>query len=491
MIKIKVNAHEKKGIINKNIYGHFSEHLGRCIYEGIWVGKDSPIPNTKGMRNDVVQALRDIKIPVLRWPGGCFADEYHWRDGIGPDEKRPTMINTHWGGITENNHFGTHEFFELCEQLGAEPYINGNLGSGTVQEMQQWVEYMTSDNISPVTDQRKENGQDKPWKLKYFGVGNENWGCGGNMTAEYYADEYRRYATYVRNFGGNTIYKIACGPSGDDYNWTEVLMKKAANHMHGLSLHHYTLPGDWSKKGSAIDFTEAEWFTTLQKTLQMEEMICKHSEIMDKYDPEKKVGLIVDEWGSWYDTAPGDNPGFLYQQNTVRDALIAGINLNIFNNHCDRVQMANIAQVVNVLQAMILTEGDKLVLTPTYHVFKMYTVHQDAELLAMEMDSSEYRNEEAVLPQISASASIDAEGKIHISLCNLDATNEAKLDLEIAGIMLKQVSGRILTADLMNEKNTFEEPDSVKVEDFNHTEIVDNHVHVIIPSKSVVVLTIE
>ena len=392
MLKAIVNADIKKGKINKNIYGHFSEHLGRCIYEGIWVGEDSEIPNIKGYRIDVLEALKKLKVPVLRWPGGCFADEYHWMDGIGPREKRPCMINTHWGGVVENNHFGTHEFMEFCEMIGAEPYISGNLGSGTVQEMQQWVEYITFDGKSPMADLRRANGREEPWKLKYFGIGNENWGCGGNMRAEYYADLYKRYATYVRNFGDNVIYKIACGPSAGDYTWTEVVMREAGHLLNGLSLHYYTLPtNSWTgSKGSATEFGEEEWFKTLKHTLVMEELVTKHSIIMDKYDPEKKIGLIVDEWGAWYDVEPGTNPGFLYQQNTLRDALIAGINLNIFNNHCDRVQMANIAQLVNVLQAVILTEGDKMLLTPTYHVFNMYKVHQDADLLSVEFENILY-----------------------------------------------------------------------------------------------------
>jgi alpha-L-arabinofuranosidase len=491
MIKVTVNAEQKKGKINKNIYGHFSEHLGRCIYGGIWVGKDSPIPNTDGMRNDVIEALKDMKIPVLRWPGGCFADEYHWMDGIGPIEKRPTMINTHWGGITENNHFGTHEFMRFCELIDAEPYINGNLGSGTVQEMQQWVEYMTFDGISPMANLRKENGQEQPWKLTYFGIGNENWGCGGNMEPEYYADEYRRYATYVRNFGENTVYKIACGPNGDNYNWTDVLMKKVANHMNALTLHHYTLPtGEWKVKGSATVFEENEWFSTMQKTLYMDEMITKHTAIMDKYDKDKKVALIVDEWGTWYDVEPGTNPGFLFQQNTLRDALVAGINLNIFNNHCDRVQMANIAQLVNVLQSVIFTEGDKMLLTPTYHIFKMFNVHQDAELLDTRVINDDYIVGDDKLPQVNISSSIDADGKIHISICNLDPIKPAELDCDLIGDIRTKVTGRIVTANEMNAMNTFDNPKTVTESQFVGAKLVKNNLTVTLPAKSVVVLEI-
>ena len=422
MTRITINADQKVGKINKNIYGHFSEHLGRCIYEGIWVGTDSSIPNTNGIRNDVVEALRALKVPVLRWPGGCFADEYHWKDGVGPREKRAKMINTHWGGVIENNHFGTHEFLDFCEMIGAEPYVCGNVGSGTVQEMSEWVEYITFDGESPMANWRKENGRERPWKLPYFGVGNENWGCGGHMRPEYYADLYRRYQTYVRHYGENKIYKIACGANTWDYNWTEVLMKQAGHLMDGLSLHYYTVPGSWFEKGSSLEFNEDGWFDTLEKALLMDELITKHSTIIDRYDPQKRVGLIVDEWGTWYDVLPGTNPRFLYQQNTLRDALVAGIHLNIFHRHCERVQMANLAQMVNVLQAVILTDKEKMVLTPTYHVMRMFNVHQDAELLHLELKSADYTYESRTIPAVSASASVDKDGKIHISLCNLDPT---------------------------------------------------------------------
>src|SRR5699024_304327 len=397
--KVIINADIELGKINKNIYGHFAEHLGRGIYEGIWVGEDSPIPNTNGVRNDVVEALRNINIPVLRWPGGCFADEYHWKDGIGPRENRKRMVNTHWGGVVENNHFGTHEFMMLCEMLDTDPYICGNVGSGTVQEMSEWVEYMTFDGESPMANLRKENGREKPWKLKYFGVGNENWGCGGHMRPEFYADLYRQYQTYVRNYGDNQIYKIACGASDEDYHWTEVLMENAHWLMDGLSIHYYTIPKVWENKGAATGFPENEWFTTVRKALHMDTIIEKHQTIMDKYDTDQRVGMIIDEWSTWYDPEPGRNPGFLYQQNTIRDAIVAGLHFNIFHKHAGRVQMANIAQTINVLQAMILTEGEKMLLTPTYHVFDMFKVHQDAKLLDIHVESQDYEFSGESIPQ--------------------------------------------------------------------------------------------
>jgi len=309
MYRLIINVNEKKSVINKNIYGHFSEHLGRCIYEGLYVGEDSKIPNKKGMRTDVVEALKHIKVPVLRWPGGCFADEYHWKDGIGEKSTRKRMVNTHWGGVVEDNSFGTHEFMELCGQIGCEPYINGNVGSGTVQEMQEWVEYLTFDGISPMAELRAKNGRKEPWKVKYWGVGNENWGCGGNMRPEYYADVYRQYQTYVRSFGENKIYKIACGANDWNYNWTEKVMRSAGNYKDAITLHYYTLPNsDWHNKQSATIFDEDMYYQTIQKALCMDRLITDHSKIIHKYDPENKVGLIVDEWGTWYEVEPGTNP---------------------------------------------------------------------------------------------------------------------------------------------------------------------------------------
>jgi alpha-N-arabinofuranosidase len=490
--KLIVNADQGKGIISKHIYGHFSEHLGYCIYGGYWVGEDSSIPNTRGIRNDVVKALKDIHIPNLRWPGGCFADEYHWMDGIGPRDKRPKMVNTHWGGVTEDNSFGTHEFLDLCEQLGCEPYISGNLGSGSVEEMSKWVEYITFDGESPMSNLRKQNGREKPWKVKFWGVGNESWGCGGNMTPDHYSDLYRRYATYCRNYGDNRLYKIACGANEADYNWTETVMKNVGNRMQGLSLHYYTLPtGNWGNKGSATQFDENEYFATISKTLFMEELINKHSTLMDKYDPQKRTGLMIDEWGIWTNVEPGTNPGFLYQQNTLRDAILAGINLNIFNAHCDRVKMTNIAQTVNVLQAVILTEKDKMLLTPTYWVYYLYKVHQDATLLPISFTSEKYELNGKKIDAVSVSASKDASGKIHITLVNIDPNKEQSIQTELRGAETKNVSGQLLTSAKINDYNTFEKSNTVSVKDFKDAKLSKNTLSVKLPAKSVVMLEIQ
>lgn len=487
MANLILNTDIERGQISKHIYGHFAEHLGRCIYNGIYVGEDSSIPNTRGVRNDIVDALKKINIPNLRWPGGCFADEYHWMDGIGPKENRPTMINTHWGGVTENNHFGTHEFMDLCEQLDCEPYICGNVGSGTVQEMQQWVEYITFDGVSPMANLRKENGHAEPWPLKYWGVGNENWGCGGSMRPEYYADEYRRYQTYVRNFGDNRIYKVACGPNVDDYHWTEVLMKntkRGDRHLlHGLALHYYT-----NYRQSATEFNEDDWFIVLKKALFMDELLTQHGAIMDQYDPDKRVQLIVDEWGTWYSVEPGTNPGFLYQQNSLRDALVAALHFHIFHNHNERVHMANIAQTVNVLQSMILTQDEKMLLTPTYHVFDMYKVHQDATQVDVNIQTGNYTHNGDSIPQVSASASRDSEGRVHLSLCNTNPNSGIDVTCSVRGLSPSKVSGQVLTADSITAHNTFDEPEQIQPTAFNGAKINGSELTIALPSKSIVVL---
>lgn len=501
MAKIIINEKKRKGHINPEIYGHFSEHLGRCIYEGLYVGEDSDIPNVNGMRKDVVEALKEMQIPVLRWPGGCFADEYHWKDGIGPKENRKKMINTHWGGVVEDNSFGTHEFFELCEQLGCKTYVNGNVGSGTVQEMSEWVEYITFDGVSPMADLRKKNGHEKPWKIDYFGVGNENWGCGGNMTPEYYANLYRRYQTYVRQYHPDEPIKKVCGgPNVADYFWTEKVLETcfepphpgfSHGYMDGLSLHYYVHPEGWDIKGSATDFDEKVWYKTLAKAEYIEELINRHGAIMDQYDPEKKIGMIVDEWGCWFTVEPGTNPGFLYQQNTMRDALVAGVSLNIFNKHCDRVKMACIAQMVNVLQSVILTEGPKMLLTPTYHVFHMYKHHQDADLVESYVDGNKTigLEEEYQVPFLDESVSVSADGCINITLNNLSVSEDAPVEIAFAQLNPTEVKGAILKEE-MHAHNTFEDPEKVKEEVFTDYEIKDGKICFTAPACSVISLRV-
>lgn len=494
--QVTVQADTGEMQISRHIYGHFAEHLGRCIYGGLWVGEQSDIPNTRGIRNDVVEALKAINIPNLRWPGGCYADEYHWRDGIGPRDQRPRTVNSLWGGVVETHEFGTHEFLDLCEQLSGdgedrrcEPYIAGNVGSGTVQEMQEWIQYMTYDGDSTLARQRRANGREEPWKIRFFGVGNENWGCGGGMHPEYYADVYRRYAEFCRNYSGNDLYKIACGANGRDERWTRVMMEKVGRRMDGLSLHYYTT--NWNNKGSATDFDQRLWFDTIRRSLEMDEIVSRHSAVMAERDPDKNIPLVVDEWGTWYDVEPGTNPGFLYQQNTIRDALVAGVTLNIFHKHADRVKIANLAQLVNVLQAPILTDGAKMILTPTYHVLEMYKVHQDATHLPSEVAGPHYTLDRADLDQLNASASKAKDGTIHVSLCNLHHDEPLDVQCRLNGAKIGSATGRLLAADTIQAHNTFDEPEKVKPTDLQGIQVNGDALTLALPPRSVAVVAVK
>ncbi len=478
-------------MISRNLYGQFAENLGRCIYDGIWVGEDSSIPNTRGMRNDVIEALKAIEIPNLRWPGGCYADDYHWRNGIGPRADRPYTVNVHWGQVVDTNAFGTHEFLDFCELIGAEPYIAGNVGSGTPEELRDWIEYMTYDGDSELANLRRKNGRDKPWKIKYVGVGNENWGCGGNMRPEYYADLFRRYASFCRDFGDNKLVRVACGPGGFDQDWTRVVMDRAGRQMQALSLHFYTVWPEWSNKTPATGFGEKEWFDMLRECRNMERALNETEQIMDRVDPDKKIELYADEWGSWYRVEPG-HPGYgLYQQNSLRDAVLAGLTFHIFHEHNDRVKMANIAQLVNVLQAMILTDEDRMLLTPTYWVFEMYKVHHDATRLPVRLASPDYEFDGQKIPALSLSASRDQEGVVHASIVNAHATAPVKLDCTLAGVEASKVAGRILTADNLDAHNTFDDPNVVQPTSFDGAKLVGDKLTAEIPPHSVVVLTFE
>lgn len=481
-ISMVINADDRLGHISPEIYGHFSEHLGRCIYNGIYVGENSPIPNTDGIRNDIIEAFRNIKAPVFRWPGGCFAEEYHWQDGIGEKALRRKIVNTNWGGVTEDNSFGTHEFMRFCELVGCKPYINGNVGSGSVREMSEWIEYMTSDAESPLTEQRKKNGRAEPWKLEYLGVGNENWGCGGNMRPEYYADVYKRYQTFCRNYSGNRLYRIACGPSSADYNWTEVMMKNLdSNNVDAIDLHYYTMPV-WPEMESATDFDDELYYKTIAAANFSDELITRHSEIMNRYDPEKKIGLVIGEWGCWHKVEEGTNPGFLYQQNTMRDAIVAAIELNVFNRHSDRVVMANLAQAVNVLQSVILTEGGKMIKTPTYHVFDLFKTHQNNEAVYF-YTQNENMSEGKNAPMISVSASVN-EKSMTVTVANCSLTEEAAVECSIFGFKASSVSCRILTNEA-HSYNDFDCPDRVSITE--HTAVIkDNVLKLNIPPCAVV-----
>ena len=481
---LKFDPSKTQAHISRNIYGHFTEHLGRCIYNGVFVGKDSTLPNKDGIRTDVVDALKAIGTPVLRWPGGCFADEYHWKEGVG--ETRTPVLNTNWGGVVEDNSFGTHEFFELCDMVGCDPYIAGNLGSGTPRELAEWLEYMTSWSESPLANERRKNGRSDPWEVKFLGIGNENWGCGGNMTPEYYADEYRRYAQFAKCYHGSPV-KVACGPNADDYNWTEVMMQKLNKWQTGaLSLHYYTVPtGNWDHKGAALTFDEKEYYQTMKSTLYMDTIITGHSRIMDKYDPDRDIRLIVDEWGCWYDVEEGTDPGFLYQQNTLRDAIVAAVNLNIFNAHAERVMMANLAQAVNVLQAVVLTEGERLVKTPTWQVFKMYLPHHESERIRTSLSAPTIDAECGEIPMISQSMSVK-DGKVFLTVTNLSLTEDCELllDPEVGSICAPEA--KIINSADIHDYNDFDGTTPVTVKDYSGFTSENGRLKLIVPAHSVV-----
>lgn len=481
-------------VVAPEIYGQFAEHLGTCIYGGLWVGPHSDIPNTQGYRNDVLQALKELHVPVMRWPGGCFADEYHWRDGIGDPALRPRMVNNNWGGTVEDNSFGTHEFFNLCELLGCEPYLSGNVGSGTVEELAKWVEYITAED-GPMARLRRENGREKPWKLKYLGVGNESWGCGGEMRPEYYADLYRRYQVYCRNYDGNKLFKIASGASDYDYRWTETLMSRAGRFMQGLSLHYYTVYSWSESKGSALHFTTDQYYWALAKCREIEDVIKRHASIMDIYDSKCRVALMVDEWGTWWDEEPGTVKGHLYQQNTMRDAMVAALSLNVFHRNTGRVKMANIAQVANVLQSMVLTRGDKMALTPTYYVFKMYVPHQGGEFVPVMVNAggrevASERGGKRWLPNVDATAT-RKDGTLTLSLVNVDANAPCDVTVDLAGAASKVVEAVALTGASIDAYNEIGEKENVAPVALDGVKVKDGKLSVTLPPHTIATISLK
>ena len=490
MKKLIINPNKKISHINKEIYGHFSEHLGYCIYGGMYVGEESDIPNINGVRKDVIEALKEIKIPVLRWPGGCFAEEYHWLDGIGEKSKRPVRINTCWGGVEETNHFGTHEFFDLCEELGCEPYLAANMSGGTVWEMQSWVEYITYDGNSELAKMRKQNGRERPWKFKYIGVGNENWGGGGNKRPEFYTDEYRKYQTFCKDYSGNHLLKIACGAGDGNYDWTQKVIDSIRwTNPYGISLHHYSLPtGNWDKKGSAKQFPDEEYYHTIKDAMYMDELIKKHGEIIHSLEKkDNPIALIVDEWGVWCDVEEGTNPGFLYQQNSMRDAVVAALSLNIFNQNSDIVKMANLAQTVNVLQSVILTDGKEMLKTPTFYVFKMFSEHQENDLLKSKLENETENDIEC----LTHSVSVNESGEIFITLSNASLKRDFEIECSLYNASIKSViDAQILTAE-KEAYNSFENKENVVNKPFYDYSVTDGKLTVKMPPVSVVAIKIK
>lgn len=499
-IAVTVDAAKPGATIDRHIFGQFAEHLGAGIYGGIWVGKDSPIPNTRGIRKDVVAALRAIKVPVVRWPGGCFADEYHWRDGVGPQDKRKSSVNTNWGGAGEPNSFGTDEFMDFADQVGAEAYVSVNVGSGTVQEAADWLAYMTADPSTTAGKERAANGHAAPYKVKYLGLGNESWGCGGSMRPEAYIDLMKRFARFSHNLdpkqgekGPEPMQRIAVGPNDADTTYTEAVMAAWKGHdwawnIEGLSMHAYTV-GGWPPSYPSTGFDETGYAKLVKAALAMDGMIAKHSAIMDKYDPDKKVPLVIDEWGVWLAPLPGSNPGFLYQQNSLRDAIIAALHFNVFARHADRVKMTNIAQMINVLQAMILTDKEKMVRTPTYHVFRMYVPFQDAQAVPVSFDAGTYTHGDVTMPRVDAIAARGKDGKLWLAVTNLDPNKPARIDAKFAGLTVKSARGEVLTAAKVDSVNSFEAPNSVAPRPIAGT-VAKGGVTIELPAKSVAVVEI-
>lgn len=500
LVHVEIQANATGPKIDRDIFGQFAEHLGTGIYGGIWVGRKSNIPNVRGIRSDVVDALRAIRVPNVRWPGGCFGDNYHWRDGIGARSKRPATLNPDWGGVIEPNSFGTEEYFDLLGQIGAEAFISENIGSGTVQEAADWFDYMTSDKPTALARLRAANGHPASYKVKYLGLGNESWGCGGAMSPQHYVEEMKRFARYTRNYnpvqqsGGEAMKRIAVGWDSGSSDYTEAVMKAWKDKVwswdiEGISLHGYTIPNSWEKKGPSAGFGEDEYAKAIKATLQMKQWIARQSAIMDEYDPEKKVGLYVDEWGIWTDPNPGSNPGFLQQQNTLRDAVVAALNLNIFMRSADRVRGANIAQMVNVLQAMILTDGPKMLLTPTYHVYRMYVPFHDAIAVPVSFEAGTYAFGDIRLPQVDAAAARGLDGKLWLALVNVDPNRPARITTSFAGLTARSAAGEILTAPKVDAHNTFDRPNRVVPHSFNGhasgSELVFN-----LPAKSIAVVEV-
>jgi alpha-N-arabinofuranosidase len=499
-IELSVDVSKAGAKIDRNIFGQFAEHLGHGIYEGVWVGPDSPIPNTRGIRNDVVRALKAIKVPNVRWPGGCFADEYHWRKGVG--HTRVVALNPNWGGVTEPNSFGTHEFMDFLDQIGSEAYLSVNVGSGTPQEAAEWLEYLTTPQATTLQKERAANGHPAPYKIAFLGVGNESWDCGGNMTPDYYLSQLKIYSRFVRNFNPaqqqqQQMLKIAVGPGGNEprFNeWTEAVMKAWAAHqwswdMNGLSMHNYTVVR-WPPAFKSVGFGETEYAQILKSTLEMDGLINKYAGVMDQYDPQKKIALVIDEWGAWYAPLPGSNPGFLVQQNSQRDAILTALNLNIFARHADRVRMANIAQMINVLQSMIITDKEKMVLTPTYYVFKMYVPFQDATFVPVTFNAGSYTQGDINLPRVDAIAAKDTAGKLWLAMTNVDPNQPVEIEVSLSGITPKSAAGETLTAPKVDSVNTFDAPNTVRPKPIS-ARVQAGKLALTLAPKSVTVISVE
>lgn len=501
-----VRADAPGAVIERDLFGQFAEHLGTGIYGGVWVGPDSSIPNVRGIRSDVVAALRELRVPFVRWPGGCYAEEYHWRNGVGPVSARRRTLNYSWGNVVEPNTFGTHEFMDFIDQIGAEAYVNVNVATGSAEEAADWFEYMTSSQPTDLALARQANGRAAPWKIKYLGIGNESWACGGAMTAQAYIDRMKTFAQFTRNLNPDqngpvrfirspdAMRRIAVGPrDGDDAAWTEALMEawskrdKNSWGLEAIQLHHYTSgpAGVWRDPGSG--FSEHDYAITLKNTVAVDKAITDQSAIMDRYDPDRQVALSIDEFGIWLAGAPGTNGMFLQQENSLRDGIVASIYLNTFARHADRVRIAAIAQMVNVLQAMLLTDGDRMVRTPTYWVYRMYRPFQNARVLPLEMDGGSWVSGDVSLKQVDGLAARAEDGSILVALTNFDPGKPFTVSARVTGERPGTVTGETLTGPAIDSVNSFASSDTVRPHPITAT-VREGRLQVVLPPRSVTVL---
>jgi alpha-N-arabinofuranosidase len=498
--KAVVHADREIGTVRPDFHSHFAEHLGSCTYGGIWVGKNSPIPNIDGFRKATVEYLKELGVPVLRWPGGCFADDYHWRDGIGPASKRPRRVNIHWGKYTEDNSFGTHEFLAFCRLIGAEPYLAANVGTGTPQEMRDWIEYCNYPKGSALADERAANGSPEPFNVRYWGVGNELWGCGGNYRAEDAAREYRRFATFARAVGGNQVYLVGCGPSGNDARWTRGFMDTLAGGLtpNGYSMHYYeggSLPPE--------QFTPEAMYQQFNTFPRVEQAVTAQRTLLDGYDPNRRIGLFLDEWGVW-DRLTDNSKGRLWQQSTMRSGVAAALGLNVFNRIADKLYMCNIAQIVNVLQSVLLTdgpEGKNCVRTTTYYAFMLFKPHRGNTAVEVETDAPRLTDfggrggrggrggQPEPPPDMSLSASRQGS-KMVLSFVNPRHDVDMDVDCALRGATAKSGTAQILHDSDINAYNGFDNPDRIVIK--SHEVAVEvGRVRITLPSMSVATVTLE
>jgi len=499
--KVDVIVNEKIGTISPYLHGQFAEHLGELIYPGIWVGEDSKIPNLGGIRKHIVAALQPLHLPVTRWPGGCFADGYHWRNGIGERARRPLRINYYWGMAPEPNTFGTHEFMAFCRAIGTEPYFTGNAGSGSPQEIGDWVEYCNFVGDSSLSQERRENGSAEPFDVKFWAVGNENWGCGGRMDPESYAATYTRMRTSMFDYSGTAVHGIACGASGNDWVWTRKVMdyfkNKHWNHLgtvQSLAAHFYC-----GTAGTATEYTSAQWLELLARSAAIEGIITGHRAIMDEFDPQRNVNLIVDEWGTWHPVESGKPGSGLYQQNTMRDACVAALTLDIFNNHADKIYMANIAQLINVLQALLLVQEDRCIKTPTYLIYDLYQPHKDAQAVRLvshadvisdggasaEFCRDQFIDRSLVALQAAQGSASVKNGVLCITVVNTHPEQALDLEIALTGGMLGDVEIVRLVNNDIHAHNTFANPDAVTLSEPQTSHVDGSTMHVQLPAASV------